>query len=164
MRTGAIRVRLYPFAPRSLSGTAQVRGCGCGVPEPSGSRQEQPVRLVVLLGDALVAEPTEEVAQLGQVLVRRLEGAEDAPVVGAVVSVVEETDVEATAQGVQELEQRSRPFGELETEEPLVPRAFGPAPDHVAHVQLGHLVVGEVDSRVAAAAQVGGDRGPVATR
>jgi hypothetical protein len=46
---------------------------------------------------------------------------------------------------VEELQQRARAFRELEATHPLVVHLACCAPDHVAHVQLGQLVVGEVD-------------------
>ena len=45
------------------------------------------------------------------------------------------------------------PLRELEAEQPLVRDAATVAADHVAHVQLRHLVVAHVDDRVAGVAQ-----------
>ena len=51
---------------------------------------------------------------------------------------------------VEERHQRARALGELEAAEPLVPHVGAAAADHVADVQLGHLVVGQIDGLVAA--------------
>ena len=45
-----------------------------------------------------------------------------------------------------------------------MPHVWRVAADHVPHVQLGHLVVGEIDRLVAAAIQHGGERGGILTR
>ena len=54
---------------------------------------------------------------------------------------------------VEELHQRAGPLRELEAVEPLVGEARGPAADHVADMDLGHLVVAHVDGAVAGVAQ-----------
>ena len=54
---------------------------------------------------------------------------------------------------VQELEQGARALRELETVDQLVSEALHPPADHVAHVQLGHLVVAHVEHGIAAATQ-----------
>ena len=67
------------------------------------------------------------------------------------------------AERLQELHERSRALRELEAVEPLVARR-GPPAHHVAYVALRHLVVGEVESRVAALAERRRDREPVLAR
>ena len=54
---------------------------------------------------------------------------------------------------LQELQQRPGALRELEAIQQLVADAARVAADHVAHVQLGHLVVGHVGDRVARRAQ-----------
>ena len=84
-------------------------------------------------------------------LVGHLERRQHAPEVGAVVAVVEQADVPAAAERLEELHQRAGPLGELEAARPLVPRVAGAAADHVAHVQLRQLVLREVERLVAGA-------------
>ena len=57
----------------------------------------------------------------------------------------------------EEAQQRPRAFRELEAEQHLVLEALRLAADHVAHVQLGHLVVGHVDDRIARRLQFADD-------
>ena len=68
------------------------------------------------------------------------------------------------AQGLEELHEGPGALGELEAVEPLVPHPGRAAAHHVAHVELGHLVVGQVDGGVALLAQPGGHRLAVAAR
>src|SRR5690606_2206862 len=82
-----------------------------------------------------------------------LDAGEHAPVVRAVVPVMEQADVPARADGVQEIEQRTGTFGKLEAEQPLVLDDAPAAADHVPHVQLGELVVAQVLEGIAALAQ-----------
>ncbi|KAF3810584.1 Threonine dehydratase [Colletotrichum gloeosporioides] len=63
--------------------------------------------------------------------------------VAAVVSVVEQADVELGAQRAQELLERTGALGEVEHVEPLVRHVGAPA-DEVADVALGELVAREV--------------------
>ena len=93
-----------------------------------------------------------------------LEAGEHAAEVGAVVAVVEQADVPAAAQLLEELRQRAGPLGELEPAQPLVAHVGRAAADHVAHVQLGHLVVGEVDGLVAGGDQLRRQRRAVLAR
>ena len=113
--------------------------------------EEQRVGGVAVLALAGVAERSRKPSNSASLGVGHLESREHAAEVGAVVAVVEEADVPAAAERVEELEQRARPLRELEAAEPLVAGLRRAAADHVAHVQLGDLVVGEVDRRVAAA-------------
>ena len=62
---------------------------------------------------------------------------------------MEQADVPARADRLQELQQRPRALGELEAVQQLVGDAARVAADHVAHVQLRHLVVGHVGDREA---------------
>ena len=67
---------------------------------------------------------------------------------------MEQADVPLRADRLEELQQRTRALGKLEPEQPLVLEAVGVPADHVARVQLGHLVVADVEHPVA----VGGHR------
>ena len=87
------------------------------------------------------------------------EGAQDAAVVGAVGAVVEQGDVPAGPQHLKEVSQSPGRLGEEEGEEPLGHARGGAPADHGAHVDLGELVVGEVDDVVAGLLQVRHDLG-----
>src|SRR5699024_4717967 len=76
------------------------------------------------------------------------------PVVGPVVAVVEQGDVPIDVQGLQEIEKSPRTLGELETVDEFVVQAVDPPPDHVADVELGELVVGQVQNGQTRTAQV----------
>ena len=77
-----------------------------------------------------------------------LESGEHAAEVGAVIAVVEQADVPAPTELLEKLRERARTFGKLESAQPLVPHLGRMAADHVTHVQLGELVVGEIDGLV----------------
>ena len=87
------------------------------------------------------------------------EGAQDAAVVGAVGAVVEQGDVPTGAQHLKEVGQRPGRLGEEEGEEALGHTGGGAPADHGAHVDLGELVVSEVDDVVAGLLQVRHDLG-----
>src|SRR5581483_2831709 len=109
---------------------------GARTPAPLGPlREEETVRRVGGLVEGLVAEPGEEAPELLLLRRRHLHPGEDAAVVGAVVSVVEEADVPALADALEKAHQRARPLWELEPVQHLVLRA-GAAADEVADVQL----------------------------
>jgi hypothetical protein len=57
---------------------------------------------------------------------------------------VEQADVPAAAERVQELDQRAGALGELEAAEALVAHVGRTAAHHVPHVQLGQLVARQV--------------------
>ena len=82
------------------------------------------------------------------------EAREHSAEISAVIAVVEQADVPAPTQLVEEFHQRAWPFGKLEPVQPLVPHSGRMSAHHVAHVQLGHLVVREVHGLVAG----GGER------
>ena len=98
-----------------------------------------------------VPETLEEGVERGHLVVGHLERGEHAAEVGAMIAVVEQADVPAAAERVEELEQRAGAFRELESAGAFVPRVERAAPDHVPHVELRHLVVGEVERLVPAA-------------
>ena len=83
-------------------------------------------------------------------MLAQFERRQHAAVVGTVAAVVEQGDVPVRAQRVQELEQRARRFRELKAEQAFPERLGRTATDHVTHVQLRHLVVGEIDHAIAA--------------
>src|SRR5262245_16660460 len=97
-----------------------------------------------------IAERREMPPELRALRRRNLHAREYAAVVRAVIAVVEETDVPAMADRFEEREQRARPLGEFEAEEPLVVQSRHLAADHVAHVQLRELVAAQVVDRIAA--------------
>ena len=111
-----------------------------------------------------VAELVEERAERRQVRLGDLEAGQHAAEVGAVVAVVEQADVPAAAQLLEELRQRAGALGELEPAQPLVAHVRRAAAHHVADVQLGHLVVGQVHRLVAGARQLRRQRRAVLPR
>ena len=98
---------------------------------------------------ALIAQLVQARFEIRLVLAQ-FERRQHAAIVGAVAAVVEQRDVPVRAQRVQKLEQRARRFRELEAEQAFLERLGWTAADHVTHVQLRHLVVGEIDHTVAA--------------
>src|SRR6266540_3635905 len=68
---------------------------------------------------------------------------------------MEHADVPAAAHAVQELHQRARPLGELEAVDDLVLGRRRVPTDEMAHVQLRHLVVGQVVCLDAASLELG---------
>jgi hypothetical protein len=57
---------------------------------------------------------------------------------------VEQADVPAAAKLLEKLGQRAGAFRKLESAQPLIANIRRASTDHVANVQLRHLVVGEV--------------------
>ncbi len=88
------------------------------------------------------------------VLVRQLEGTEHPAVVGTVVAVVEQADVPATAEGLEETHQGARLLRKLETVETFTEGPGRAAANHVTHVVLGQLALGHVDHRITVALQL----------
>jgi hypothetical protein len=76
------------------------------------------------------------------------------------VPVVEQADVPAAAQLFQELGQRAGPLRKFKAAEPFVLHVRRASADHVADVQLRHLVVGEVHGLVAGARSCAARRAP----
>jgi len=93
---------------------------------------------------ARISEASQELSERRLVGSRHLHADEDAPVVGALVPVVEQTDVPASRHGRQEAHQGARPLREKKAVQPLVVRQRAASADHVANVLLGEFVVGEV--------------------
>src|SRR5450432_3696576 len=106
--------------------------------------QKHPVGAVLGLVDAVVAQATQESGEFGLVGRRHLHPDEYAPVVGPVVAVMKQADVPAAAHAVEEAHQRAGAFRELEAVEYLVLGVRRMAAHEMAHMQLGHLVVGQV--------------------
>ncbi len=71
------------------------------------------------------------------------------------VAVVEHRDGPATAQAVEEVEQRARSFRELEAQHHFIIDPLGMPANHVANVQFGQFVVGQVQHREALPGQTG---------
>jgi hypothetical protein len=120
--------------------------------------QEQLVRRVVGLLEVRIAERVKRALELRALSCRHLQPAQHATVGRPVVAVMEQRDVPAPADRVEEVHQRARSFRELETVEVLVGQAGHASADHEPHVHLGHLVAGHVDHCESVAAQVGDDR------
>ena len=83
-----------------------------------------------------------------RVLRRNLHACQHAPVIGAVVAVVEQADIPVRPHRLQETQQRARAFRKFEAEQALVLQSVRVATHHVAHVQLRHFVVAHVDCAV----------------
>src|SRR5579883_1953804 len=96
--------------------------------------------------------------EVGALTGRHLDSGEHTTVVRAVIAVVEQADVPAAADRLEEPEQRAGTLRKLEAVEQLIADAARTAADHVPHVELRHLVVGHVGDRVAGLAQ-GADDG-----
>src|SRR5690606_17883583 len=78
---------------------------------------------------------------------------EDPAEVRTMVPIVEQADVPAPTERIEELHQRPRSLGELEAAQPLVAHLTGAATHHVADMELRELVVAEVLGRVAGRAE-----------
>jgi len=90
------------------------------VPMPKAARRSWwLLAAVAVLALAGVAERFEEALELGEVPLGHLEAREDAAEVGAVVAVVEQADVPAAAEGVEEPEQGARALREGEAHDSL---------------------------------------------
>ena len=88
-----------------------------------------------------------------RLVLAQLEGRQNPTIVGTVATVVEQRNIPVGAEGVQELQQRPRRFRKLEAEQPLLQRFGRSAADHIAHMELGHFVIGKVNDAVAAIVQ-----------
>jgi len=77
---------------------------------------------------------------------------------------MEQADVPAAAEGVEELQQGAGTFRELEAADTLRRGPGGAAADHVANVQLRHLVSREIGRLVTELAQLRGQRFSLAVR
>jgi hypothetical protein len=75
---------------------------------------------------------------------RNFQRCKDSAEIGSMIPVMEKTYIPSAAQRVQELKQRARAFGKLETAESLAFDISGMTTDHIAHMQLRKLVVREV--------------------
>src|SRR6056297_1184368 len=121
----------------------------------ASSGEKQTVRGVAAFVPVGVAELLEVALELGVVVGRHLDAGEDAPVIRAVIAVMEQADVPVRTHRVEKAGQSTGALRELEAQQPLVGQSAGAAAHHVANVQLGHFVVGEVLDRVALRAQLG---------
>ena len=117
-----------------------------------------------MLGRVGIAERVEERPERGQIRIVDLEAGQHAAEVRAVVPVVEQADVPTTAERVEEVGQRAGTLGKLEPAQTLVADLRRVSADHVPDVQLGHLVVGEIDRLVAARVEQLGQRDAVLAR
>ena len=63
------------------------------------------------------------------------------------VAIMEHGNVPASAQLIEEIKQRTRTFGEFKTKNPLVAHSISMTTDHVADMQFGQLVTGQVQYR-----------------
>ena len=88
---------------------------------------------------------------------RYLNPRQDASKIRPVIAIMEQRDVPAPrCQRFQKTYQRARPLGEFETVEHFVGGQRRPAADQMAQVQLGQLVVGEVQCLEAGFAEAPG--------
>ena len=88
-----------------------------------------------------------------RLVLAQLEGRQNPTIVGAVATVVEQRNIPVGAKGVQELQQRPRGLWKFEAEQPLLQRFGRSAANHIAHMELGHFVIGKVNDAVAAIVQ-----------
>src|SRR4029450_11199127 len=100
-------------------------------PEPrERSAEEQLVGDVLGLPLVGIAQTLEEGFEAAGPLVGHFEAREHTSEIRAVVAVVEQTDVPAPAELLQEVHQRARTFRELEPVDPFVPHLVAAAADH----------------------------------
>src|SRR5678816_1767506 len=102
--------QIFEWRRVPFRGTTCRAATGCR----GAAAEEHPIGGFGRFVDVVVAETVEETPELRAVLRRHLHADEHAPVVRAVVSVMEQADVPAGAHAVQETHQRARPLGELE--------------------------------------------------
>ena len=95
------------------------------------------------------------VAQSGKMLgearfiLALLESGQYPTIVGAVTAIVEQRNIPVRAQRLQKFQQRAGRFREFEAEETLTQRPGRSTAYHIAHMQLGHLVIREIDDLIA---------------
>src|SRR4029453_15085548 len=111
--------------------------------------QEKIVRDVVRFALVAVTKRVEEGFECRDILLGHLEAREDASEVRAVISVVEQADVPASAKLLEKRHERAGAFGKLEPAQPFVYNFGAPAADHVPNVQFCRLVSGQINRRVA---------------
>ncbi len=70
---------------------------------------------------------------------------------------MEQGDVPGIVEAFEEFQQGARALGKLEAEHHFVADAGGPSPHHMADMELGHLVVGEVRHRKVVGLEHGND-------
>src|SRR5579872_2433680 len=97
-----------------------TRVCRRAASRHSKSTQKHPIRRVSGLFDVLVVQIAQVLEEVGPFAGRHLDTGEDAPVIGAMIAVMEQADVPARADRPQELEQRPGALGELEAVQQLV--------------------------------------------
>lgn len=102
-RVTTLTAALRLVAPGALPQTDTI---GPVTDAGAASAQEQPAGGVVGRVVVLVAEALKEAMQRLELLVRHLDAQEHPAVVGAVVAIVEQTDVPAGAHALQEVEER----------------------------------------------------------
>ena len=114
------------------------------------NRLQKPViSFIVILDLRFISEVLQESLKRLILIGRNFKRGQHAAEIRAVIAVVEKTDVPSAAQRIEELEERSRPFGELKTAEPFALDIARVPSDHVSHVQLREFVVREIGSFVA---------------
>src|SRR4030095_7205973 len=111
-----------------------------------------------------IRQLVEERAEGRQFVVDDFESGEHAAEISAVVPVVEQADVPAATEFLEKLRQRAWPFGKLEAAQALVANLGCVAAYHVPHVQLGELVVSQVDRLVTRRGQLRDQRRAILTR
>src|SRR5262249_33912856 len=103
--------------PSHFSSAAAARSIIVGIRARSGPRpsfEEQTVGVVVELDEVRIAELLEKCPEFTELLIRHFERGEHAPEIGPVIPVVEQADVPAATQRLEELHQRAGTLGKLE--------------------------------------------------
>ena len=89
-------------------------------PEWSALAQEYPVSGVIAFFPVCVAEFREVGLELVCFILRHVDTGQNAPIVRTVVAVVKQADVPVRTDRVQKIEQGTRPFRELESEQAFI--------------------------------------------
>ena len=84
------------------------------------SAEKYPVGRIVAFFPVRIAEVREMGLEFGGVAFRHVDAREDTAVVGTVIAVVKQADVPVRPDRVQKVEQGTRPFRELKSEQALI--------------------------------------------
>src|SRR5690606_2962451 len=93
-----------------------------------------------------IAKRREKAVEFGMARLRRLDANEDRTVVGALVSIVEQTDVPVRRHRGQELHEDAGPLRKLEAEQAFAMCERRTPADHVTDVLRRQLIAGQVNS------------------
>ncbi|RMO16362.1 hypothetical protein ALQ46_05467, partial [Pseudomonas savastanoi pv. phaseolicola] len=122
------------------------------------SAQKQPVRRVLALVPIRVTNLIQSSTDQMPLFLRHHQPGNHPAVSSAVVAVVEHRDGPAAAQTVEEVEQRARSLRELEAQHHFIIDPLGMPANHVANMQFGQFVVGQVQHRKTLPGQAGDQR------